>query len=72
METEINLPFITADASGPKHLVMNLTRSNLEQLVVDLIQNSIGPCKQALKDAEINSESVDEIILVGGMRNSTN
>ena len=67
METEINLPFITADASGPKHLVMNLTRSNLEQLVIDLIQNSIGPCKQALKDAEINSESVDEIILVGGM-----
>ena len=67
METEINLPFITADVSGPKHLVMSLSRSKLEQLVGDLVENSIGPCRQALKDAEIDAGGVDEVILVGGM-----
>ncbi len=67
METEINLPFITADASGPKHLVMTLSRSKLEQLVGDLVQNSIAPCKKALTDAGIAPKDIDEIILVGGM-----
>ena len=67
METEINLPFITADASGPKHLVMSLSRSKLEQLVGDLVEKSIGPCRQALKDAEVEANGVDEVILVGGM-----
>ena len=65
MQTEINLPFITADASGPKHLVMTLTRAKLEQLVGDLIQKSVGPCKQALTDAEV--PEIHEVILVGGM-----
>jgi molecular chaperone DnaK len=67
MQTEINLPFITADASGPKHLVMSLSRAKLEQLVGDLVQRSIGPCRQALKDAEVEASSIDEVILVGGM-----
>lgn len=67
METEINLPFITADASGPKHLVMSLSRSKMDQLVGDLVERSIGPCRQALKDAEIEANGVDEVILVGGM-----
>jgi molecular chaperone DnaK len=66
METEINLPFITADQSGPKHLLMKLTRSKLEQLVEDLVQRSIGPCKQALADANMKAEDIDEVILVGG------
>ncbi|MBV1795857.1 molecular chaperone DnaK [Siccirubricoccus sp. G192] len=66
-ETEINLPFITADASGPKHLVMKLTRSKLEALVDDLIQRTLEPCKQALKDAGMQAGEVDEVILVGGM-----
>jgi molecular chaperone DnaK len=66
-ETEINLPFITADASGPKHLVMKLTRSKLEALVDDLIQRTMEPCKQALKDAGMQAGEVDEVILVGGM-----
>jgi len=66
METEINLPFITADASGPKHLTMKLTRSKLEQLVEDLIERSIGPCQQALADAKLKPEDIDEAILVGG------
>jgi len=66
METEINLPFITADASGPKHLIMKLTRAKLEQLVEDLIERSIGPCKQALADAKLKPEDIDEAILVGG------
>ncbi len=66
-ETEINLPFITADASGPKHLVMSLSRSKLEQLVGGLVEKSIGPCKQALKDAEVDPSGIDEVILVGGM-----
>ncbi len=67
MQTEINLPFITADSTGPKHLVMTLTRSKLEQLVGDLIQKSIGPCKQAMQDANITAKDLDEVILVGGM-----
>jgi len=66
LQTEINLPFITADASGPKHLVMTLTRSKLDQLTADLIQRTEGPCKQALVDAGLSSGEVDEVILVGG------
>jgi len=67
METTINLPFITADSSGPKHLNLTLTRSKLEQLVDDLIQKTIEPCKQALKDAKLSVEDIDEVVLVGGM-----
>jgi molecular chaperone DnaK len=67
MQTEVNLPFITADASGPKHLVMTLSRSKLEQLVEDLIRNTIDPCKQAMNDAAIIAGDVKEVILVGGM-----
>ncbi|MCS6854580.1 MAG: molecular chaperone DnaK [Elioraea sp.] len=67
METEINLPFITADATGPKHLVMKLTRAKLEALVDDLIEKTLEPCRQALKDAGITAGEVDEVILVGGM-----
>src|SRR5574337_206901 len=66
LETEINLPFITADASGPKHLSIKLTRAKLEQLVEDLIQRSVGPCRQALKDAGLGPEKIDEVVLVGG------
>jgi molecular chaperone DnaK len=66
MQTEINLPFITADASGPKHLTMTLTRAKLEQLVGDLIERSIGPCKLALEDAKLKPSDIDEVILVGG------
>ena len=66
-ETEINLPFITADASGPKHLVMKLTRAKLEQLVDDLVQRTIEPCKKALADAGITAKDIDEVVLVGGM-----
>jgi molecular chaperone DnaK len=66
METEINLPFVTADASGPKHLLMKMTRARLEQLVEDLIQKSVAPCKQALADANLKPEDIDEVILVGG------
>jgi molecular chaperone DnaK len=65
-ESEINLPFITADASGPKHLVRNLTRAKLESLVDDLLQKSVGPSKQALKDAGIDASKIDEVVLVGG------
>ena len=67
MQTEINLPFITADSAGPKHLVMTLTRSKLEQLVDDLIQKTIDPCKQAMTDAGLSASDIKEIILVGGM-----
>ena len=67
METEINLPFITADATGPKHLVMKLTRAKLEALVDDLIEKTLEPCRLALKDAGITAGEVDEVILVGGM-----
>lgn len=66
-ETEINLPFVTADASGPKHLVLKLTRSKLEQLVDDLITRSIEPCKKALTDAGIPAGDINEVVLVGGM-----
>ena len=66
-ETEINLPFITADASGPKHLALKLTRSKFEQLVDDLIARSIEPCKRALADAGISAGEVNEVVLVGGM-----
>jgi molecular chaperone DnaK len=65
-ETEINLPFITADAAGPKHLNLRLTRPRLEQLVDDLIQRSVGPCRQALKDSGLKAEEIDEVVLVGG------
>ncbi len=66
MQTEINLPFITADASGPKHLVKTLTRSKLEEMVKDIIDRSIGPCKAAIKDAGITPDKIDEVVLVGG------
>jgi len=66
-QTEVNLPFITADASGPKHLVMQLTRAKLEALVDDLISRTLEPCKQALKDAGLSAGEIDEVILVGGM-----
>lgn len=66
METEINLPFITADASGPKHLSMKLTRARFEQLVEDILQKSVQPCKQALSDAGLKPEDIDEVVLVGG------
>jgi molecular chaperone DnaK len=65
-ESEINLPFITADASGPKHLVRTLSRAKLESLVGDLLEKSVGPCKQALKDAGIDASKIDEVVLVGG------
>jgi molecular chaperone DnaK len=65
-QTEINLPFITADASGPKHLTMTLTRAKLEQLVVDLIEKTIPPMRQALADAEYQPSDIDEVLLVGG------
>jgi molecular chaperone DnaK len=65
-ESEINLPFITADASGPKHLSFKLTRAKFEQLVEDIIQRSVQPCRQALKDAGIEPKDVDEVVLVGG------
>ena len=65
-QTEINLPFITADASGPKHLSINLTRAKLEQLVMELVEKTLGPCKQALSDAGKTSAQIDEVILVGG------
>ena len=66
LETEVNLPFVTADASGPKHLSMKLTRSKLEQLTDDLIQQTIGPCRQALKDAGLDPGAINEVVLVGG------
>ncbi len=66
METEINLPFITADANGPKHLNLKLTRAKLEQLVEDILKRSAGPCKQALADAGLTPAEIDEVVLVGG------
>jgi molecular chaperone DnaK len=66
VETEVNLPFITADASGPKHLQLRLSRAKLEQLVEDIITRSIGPCKQAMKDAGVEPKDIDEVVLVGG------
>jgi molecular chaperone DnaK len=66
-ETEINLPFITADASGPKHMVIKLTRARLEQLVDDLIQRTVEPCRKALTDASVSARDINEVVLVGGM-----
>ncbi|HRJ70142.1 MAG TPA: molecular chaperone DnaK [Beijerinckiaceae bacterium] len=66
-QTEINLPYITADASGPKHLTLKLSRSKFEQLVDDLIQRTVEPCKKALKDAGLSAGQIDEVVLVGGM-----
>jgi molecular chaperone DnaK len=66
METEINLPFITADQTGPKHLAMKLTRAKFESLVEDLLQKTVGPCKQALSDAGVTAKDIDEVVLVGG------
>jgi molecular chaperone DnaK len=66
LESEINLPFITADATGPKHLVMKLTRARFEQMVEDIIQRSVGPCKQALTDAGVTPQQINEVVLVGG------
>ncbi|MCC6227468.1 MAG: molecular chaperone DnaK, partial [Microthrixaceae bacterium] len=67
MQTEINLPYLTADASGPKHLVMTITRAKLEQLVADLVDRTIAPVKQALADAGLNAGDINEVVLVGGM-----
>jgi len=67
METEINLPFVTADSTGPKHLQMTLTRAKLEQLTEDLIEQSLGPCRQALEDAGLKPGDISEVVLVGGM-----
>ena len=66
METEINLPFITADAGGPKHLVKKMTRAKLESMVEDIIQRSVGPCKQCMKDAGVDASKINEVVLVGG------
>ncbi|MFT5924771.1 MAG: molecular chaperone DnaK [Paraglaciecola sp.] len=66
MQTEVNLPYITADANGPKHLVVKVTRAKLESLVNDLVKNTIAPCEQALKDAGLGKSDIDEVILVGG------
>ena len=66
LETEINLPFLTADASGPKHLNIKLTRARFEQMVDDILQRTVGPCKQALQDAGVTPNDIDEVVLVGG------
>ena len=66
LETEVNLPFLTADASGPKHLNIKLTRARFEQMVDDILQRTVGPCKQALQDAGITPKDIDEVVLVGG------
>jgi molecular chaperone DnaK len=66
LEVEINLPFVTADATGPKHLIMKLTRARFEQMVEDIVQRSVGPCKQALADAGVTPQQLDEVVLVGG------
>jgi molecular chaperone DnaK len=65
-QTEVNLPYITADQSGPKHLLINLTRAKLEQLVMDLVEGTLGPCRQALQDAGISASQIEEVVLVGG------
>src|SRR5690349_2987970 len=67
VQTEVNLPFITADASGPKHLVLTLTRAKLESLVADLVERTVGPVRACLKDAGISAEKIDELVMVGGM-----
>ena len=66
LETEINLPFITADSSGPKHMVQKITRARFEQMVADILDRSLGPCKQAMKDAGLSPAQIDEVVLVGG------
>jgi molecular chaperone DnaK len=66
VQTEINLPFITADASGPKHLVLTLTRAKLESLVADLVERTLGPCRQAMQDANVTAKDINEVVLVGG------
>ncbi len=66
LQTDLNLPFITADASGPKHMSLTLTRSKLEQLTADLVERTVGPCRQALKDAGVEASQVNEVVLVGG------
>ena len=66
-ETEVNLPFITADQNGPKHLNLKISRARFEQMVDDLVQRCLGPCRDALKDAGCTAKDVDEVILVGGM-----
>jgi molecular chaperone DnaK len=66
VQTEINLPFITADATGPKHLVLTLTRAKLEALVADLVERTLGPCRQAMQDAGVTAKDIDEVVLVGG------
>jgi molecular chaperone DnaK len=66
METEVNLPFLTADTNGPKHLVMKITRADFEQLVADLVERTMGPCREALKGAKLEAKDIDEVILVGG------
>src|SRR4051812_3266189 len=66
LETEVNLPFLTADASGPKHLTIKLTRARFEQMVDDILQRSVGPCKQAMQDAGVTPQQIDEVVLVGG------
>ncbi len=66
LETEINLPFLTADASGPKHLTIKLTRARFEQMVDDILQRAVGPCKQAMQDANVTPNDIDEVVLVGG------
>jgi molecular chaperone DnaK len=67
LQTEVNLPYLTADASGPKHLVMNMTRSKLEQLTADLVEGTLAPLKQALADADLKASEINEIVMVGGM-----
>jgi molecular chaperone DnaK len=67
LQTEVNLPYLTADASGPKHLVMNMTRSKLEQLTADLVEGTLAPLKQALADADLKASDINEIVMVGGM-----
>jgi molecular chaperone DnaK len=66
LESDVNLPFITADASGPKHLQMKLTRARFEQMVEDILQRSVGPCKQAMSDAAVTPSQIDEVVMVGG------
>jgi molecular chaperone DnaK len=66
LETEINLPFLTADATGPKHLTIKLTRARFEQMVDDILQRAVGPCKQAMQDAGVTPNDIDEVVLVGG------
>src|SRR5258706_12414420 len=66
LETDLNLPFITADVSGPKHLALTLTRSRLEQLTADLVERTVGPCRSALKNACLDASQIDEVVLVGG------